>query len=157
MSQRFSFFQPSPAEAPPGGPETYTHPDEVLRDPKLARAEKKALLASWISDARAVENAPALRQLDSGAVVEVDVLRRALIGLDAQTSDHDEGRTGRRSSRRRGRSLVTRWWSRSGGRSRDDGDDDPPPAPAGCGIPFRPTFVAAHDATHRQARKIAIA
>jgi hypothetical protein len=39
--------------------------------------------------------------------------------------------------------------------SREDNDDDPPPAPAGFGIPFRPTFTDA--AAHRPPRKIAIA
>jgi hypothetical protein len=48
-------------------------------DPKLTTAEKKAVLASWISDARAVENAPSLRRLDSGAVVEVDAILHALV------------------------------------------------------------------------------
>ena len=47
--------------------------------------EKKAVLASWISDARAVESAPSLRRLDSGAVVEVDAILRALVLLDEST------------------------------------------------------------------------
>jgi flagella basal body P-ring formation protein FlgA len=60
----------------------YMHPSDVMDDPKLTLAEKRAVLASWISDARAVENAPSLRQLDSGAVVEVDAIRQALVLLD---------------------------------------------------------------------------
>ena len=58
------------------------HPDDIVSDPTLTTAEKKAILASWSSDARAIENAPALRRLDSGAVVEVDAILRALASLD---------------------------------------------------------------------------
>jgi len=157
MSQRFSLLQTGPTEPPPGVVTTYTHPDEVLSDPKRSRAEKKALLASWISDARAVENAPTLRQLDSGAVVEVDTILRALVSLDQQASHPiDEPRLWSPSSRRRG--LLTRWVRRSGARrGANDNDDDPPPAPAGFGIPCRPKFVAAHEATLRQPQKVAIA
>jgi hypothetical protein len=32
---------------------TFTHPDDVVSDPGLTIAEKKAILASWSSDARA--------------------------------------------------------------------------------------------------------
>jgi len=53
---------------------TYTHPSDVTNDTKLTTEKKRAILASWISDARAVENAPSLRQLDSGAFVEVDAI-----------------------------------------------------------------------------------
>ena len=59
-------------------------------DPKLTTAEKRAVLASWISDARAVENAPSLRRLDSGAVVEVDAILQALVLLDEQAPDRGE-------------------------------------------------------------------
>ena len=64
------------------GAAIYTHPDDVASDPRLTLAEKRAVLASWISDARAVENAPSLRRLDSGAVVEVDAILRALVLLE---------------------------------------------------------------------------
>ena len=155
MSQRFNLFRASPTE-PLGGPTIYTHPDEVLSDPKRTQAEKRELLASWISDARAVENAPTLRQLDSGAVVEVDAILQALVSLDQQASHTDEPRRSSPSSRRR--SLLAKWVRRSRARRNpNDNDDDPPPAPAGFGIPFRPAFVAAHEATLRQPRKIAIA
>ncbi len=60
MSQSFSPFQLSPAGSPAQarGAAIYTHPDDVTSDPKLTTAEKRAVLASWISDARAVEDAP---------------------------------------------------------------------------------------------------
>ena len=40
----------------------FTHPSEVVNDPDLTLSEKRAILASWASDACAVEAAPALRR-----------------------------------------------------------------------------------------------
>jgi hypothetical protein len=60
----------------------FTHPEEVLDDQTLAFADKRSLLASWASDALAVEDAPSLRQLPSGAVVRVDDIIAALKTLD---------------------------------------------------------------------------
>ena len=84
MSQSFQPFPISQLRSPAQayGAAIYTHPDDVTSDPKLTMAEKRAVLASWISDARAVENVPSLRRLDSGAVVEVDAILRALVLLD---------------------------------------------------------------------------
>jgi hypothetical protein len=80
MNQSLLFKSKRPQSPAPGyGPAIYTHPSDVTNDPKLTTAEKRAILASWISDARTVENAPSLRQLDSGAVVEVDAIRQALV------------------------------------------------------------------------------
>jgi hypothetical protein len=56
------------------GAAIHTHPDDIVNDPDLSEVEKRGILASWISDARAVESAPSLRRLDSGAVVEVDAI-----------------------------------------------------------------------------------
>lgn len=138
MSERFEYYPARTSRARSPGA-TLSHPDEVLSDPALSTAEKKAILASWSSDARAVENAPALRRLDSGVVVEVDAILRALVLLDRSAPSK------RPSQSRSGRSRVSRWLSRAvQSHSADDNDDDPPPAPAGFGIPFRPTFVAAH-------------
>jgi hypothetical protein len=139
MSENFSRFESTqPASpAPAGGAAIYTHPDDVTSDQKLTTAEKRAVLASWISDARAVQNAPWLRRLDSGAVVEVDDIRRALVLLDELTSIRDCNHLPPAGCRY---SLVSRWLRRIGppNRSNDNDDDDPPPAPAGFGIPFRP-------------------
>jgi hypothetical protein len=139
MTQSFCSFQSSqPGSPAPGcGAALYTHPSDVTSDAKLTTAEKRAVLASWISDARAVENAPSLRRLDSGAVVEVDDIRRALVLLDELASIGYRKHlppSGRRHS------VVSRWLRRVGppNRSNDNDDDDPPPAPAGFGIPFRP-------------------
>ena len=41
--------------------QAFEHPSEVLRDPDLTLNEKRAILASWASDACAVEAVPAMR------------------------------------------------------------------------------------------------
>ena len=41
----------------------FDHPKDVLADATLSRAEKKAILASWASDAVAVNSNPALRAM----------------------------------------------------------------------------------------------
>lgn len=61
----------------------FDHPMEVVKDPDLTRHEKRAILTSWASDARAVESAPALRQLTSdGKLVTIDDIAAALRQLD---------------------------------------------------------------------------
>jgi hypothetical protein len=146
MSQDIRCFATRQAEAPATSAETtiYTHPDEVIRDSKLTLAEKKAILASWASDARAVENAPSLRQLDSGAVVEVDAILQALVALEDSRNTEESSR--QPVSRPR-RGKILRWLGRGrpSHRSNDD-DDDPPPAPAGFGIPFRLMLTEARGA-----------
>ena len=146
MSQTLNSFQLGEPE-PPALTQSpvaaiYTHPDQVVSDPELTTADKRAVLASWISDARAVENVPTLRWLDSGAVVEVDAIRRALASLDGLASRQGAAEWPPLSRRRP--SVFSRWLSRARPpNSANDNDDDPPPAPAGVGIPFRPNFVAA--------------
>ena len=155
MSQEFNLSPIDRADQPRSGDQAiYTHLDDVLSDPRLATAKKKEILASWISDARAVEDAPALRRLDSGSVVPVDAILRALVSLDEQSSDGPDKRPWLRSLGRR-RSIIAKWARRTRGRDNPD-DDDPPPAPAGFGIPFRQSFVAAHGARLAQPRKLAI-
>jgi hypothetical protein len=128
----------TPGLAGASGAMVYIYPDDVVCDGSLTKAEKRAVLASWMSDSRAVENAPSLRRLDSGCVVEVDAIRRALFSLDAA------GPVGTDERRVLARShpeplVLARWLSNVVSRNRgNDDDDDPPPAPAGCGIPFRP-------------------
>jgi hypothetical protein len=39
----------------------FAHPSEVVSDPDLTLNEKRAILASWASDACAIEAAPELR------------------------------------------------------------------------------------------------
>ncbi len=126
---------------------SFAHPDDVVSDPQLSLARKRAILASWVSDVRAVENAPALRRLDSGAIVAVDDVLQALVRLDRAAPGP--------RLRRRSRAFVRQddrviWLSRPQRRDSDP-DDDPPPAPAGLAVPFRPRFVAAAGVRVREA------
>jgi hypothetical protein len=57
-------------------------PAEVVNDPDLTLSEKRAILASWASDACAVEAVPALRKLPGGAPVRFDDIIDALRELD---------------------------------------------------------------------------
>ena len=109
----------------------YTGPDDVLADPNLTTAGKRAILASWVSDAHAVENAPKLRRLDSGAAVEVAAVLEALRGLD------------------RSGGVIVRLPTRA--TRRKDSDDDPSPRPARAKIPARPIRVDANGGFRRLA------
>jgi hypothetical protein len=61
----------------------FSHPAEVVGHPGLTRDEKRAILASWASDACAVEAAPALRRLPGASEpVRVDDVLTALRALD---------------------------------------------------------------------------
>jgi hypothetical protein len=102
---------------------------ESLHDPEMTKAEKRAIFASWISDARAVPDAPAWRQIDGGKILLLDQILEALKLLDdaespelafkpKQPSPSSLNRR-RRSSRRH--QKFTRWFWRN--------DDDPPPTP----------------------------
>ena len=46
--------------------QAFGHPSEVLNDPDLSLNEKRAILASWASDACAIEAAPELRSNRGG-------------------------------------------------------------------------------------------
>lgn len=120
----------------------FSHPREVLNDDGLTSAEKRAILASWVSDARAVENAPELRQLEGGAVVRLDEVMQALRDLDSGRSALGPSRLPAWHMRvaRRRRAPLAYWLGRRTDRNRHDDDDDPPPCPAGVGRPFRPTL-----------------
>lgn len=134
--------------------EVYTHPDDVLGDPFLSQGEKRAILASWASDARALESAPALRQLDNAAVVCVDDILQALTALDRESSFGDRNHIaefrGPWTARRRRRTAVPGWFSKLIRRKNDD-DDEPPPCPAASAIPIRFSFVEANGGSKEQA------
>jgi hypothetical protein len=52
----------------------FDHPRDVLADATLSRAEKRAILASWASDAAAVTSCPSLRAIPGTKnVVSIDV------------------------------------------------------------------------------------
>jgi hypothetical protein len=61
----------------------FRDPRDVLEDPSLKRAEKRAILASWASDASAVEDRPDLRWLPgTEAPVQLDDVLGSLAILD---------------------------------------------------------------------------
>ena len=62
-------------------------PMEVVNDPDLTTQEKRAILASWASDACAVEAAPDLRQPTSSVPVRFDDIMDALKRLDGEAAD----------------------------------------------------------------------
>ena len=62
----------------------FAHPSEVVNDPDLTLSEKRAILASWASDACAVEAAPELRGRPGKAPVPFDDIMEALRELDRQ-------------------------------------------------------------------------
>jgi hypothetical protein len=64
----------------------FANPMDVVRDPDLTLNEKRAILASWASDACAVEAAPELRQLAKGPPVRFDDIMIALKSLDADAA-----------------------------------------------------------------------
>ncbi len=62
----------------------FDHPRDVVAHPALTVSEKRAILASWASDASAIASCPALRA-PSGlrAPVSIDDILEALRELDA--------------------------------------------------------------------------
>jgi len=113
----------------------WASPQHVVSDPAMSVAEKRALLASWASDARAVPNYPALRQLDSGHLVTIDSVLDALKRLDTMQDPQPVAQGGPERPKaplRRGHwSRVSRLWRRH---DFDDDDDDGPSSPAPAGI-----------------------
>ena len=72
----------------------FSHPRDVLKDPLLEAAEKKAVLSSWASDASAVTDAPTLRWLwgTPEPVPLVEILE-AMNRLDRQSERPAEPRS----------------------------------------------------------------
>lgn len=64
--------------------QAFEHPSDVVNDPDLTFNEKRAILASWASDACAIEATPALRQTSSGPPVKFDDIMDALRQLDKE-------------------------------------------------------------------------
>ena len=103
----------------------FVHPDDVLSDRTLSQSDKRAILASWVSDKRAVEGAPNLRHVENGAIVAVTDVLAALEKLDTMLSP--ARRKPRLSTRHRmmlmGEAIRVR-------RRPPEDDDDPPPVSA---------------------------
>jgi hypothetical protein len=65
-----------------------THPFDIVYHPTLEPEVKRAILASWASDASAVADQPALRRpADIKKPVPVDDVLAALRALDGDTPD----------------------------------------------------------------------
>ena len=65
--------------------QAFSHPADVVSDPDLTLNEKREILASWASDACAVESVPELRRapVEGGRPVAFDDVMDALRALDA--------------------------------------------------------------------------
>ncbi len=61
-------------------------PKDVIADPDLTLQEKRAILASWASDACAVEASPDVRQPLSAPLVRFDDIIDALKQLDGEAA-----------------------------------------------------------------------
>jgi hypothetical protein len=66
----------------------FAHPMDVVRDADLTLNEKRAILASWASDACAVEAAPDLRANASGSAARWDDIMDALRILDREAEKY---------------------------------------------------------------------
>lgn len=65
--------------------QAFEHPQQVVDDPDLTLNEKRAILASWASDACAIEAAPALRRPPGTSLaISVDEILQALRILNRQ-------------------------------------------------------------------------
>lgn len=61
----------------------FEHPRDVIAHPGLSLAEKRAILASWASDASAIASCPSLRAPEGlKAPVTIDEILAALCALD---------------------------------------------------------------------------
>jgi hypothetical protein len=65
--------------------QAFSHPGDVVNDPDLTLSEKRAILASWASDACAVDSVPELRRapVEGGRPVAFDDIMDALRALAA--------------------------------------------------------------------------
>src|SRR3981189_1327260 len=77
----------------------FDHPRDVLADNTLSRAEKKAILASWASDAAAVTSCPSLRAVPGAKrAVSIDEILEALSSLDHSPRNPPGGKPARLKS-----------------------------------------------------------
>ena len=100
--------------------QAFENPSQVVADADLTLNEKRAILASWASDACAVEAAPALRRPPGASrVVDVDEILEALRTLDLQANPEGARRTSHE---------IRRGWfgGRSSGRRTGEQDNSGP-------------------------------
>ncbi len=80
----------------------FDHPRDVIADQTLSIAEKRAILASWASDAATVTSCPALRELPNGkGAVSIDDILEALASLDHSPRHPPGGKPARQKSAER--------------------------------------------------------
>jgi hypothetical protein len=97
--------------------QAFEHPRNVVDDPDLTLNEKRAILASWASDACAIEAAPELRRAPgTKQPVRFDDVMDALRALDQQARDRY------RAPPRYRRILENRIPGMFGRKSRESGD-----------------------------------
>jgi hypothetical protein len=77
--------------------QAFENPTDVVNDPDLTLSEKRAILASWASDACAIEAAPNLRSAPAGRVVRFDEIMEALRTLDKKVNGDKYRRAIRRN------------------------------------------------------------
>lgn len=119
--------------------DVFRRPREVLSHPKLTRGDKRAILASWASDACAMESAPGLRCLTGSRAepVPVDAVLSALAQLDDESAAPATQERGKRPRR------LAKLYRYVHPRRKND-DDDPPPCPAAAmPRPWTPSGTAA--------------
>lgn len=92
----------------------FARPSDVVDDPDLTLNEKRAILASWASDACAAEANPVLRETADGGAARWDDVMDALKELDLLAA--------RSASIRFDPELF--WWPRRGLRRRPSGGPD---------------------------------
>jgi hypothetical protein len=74
----------------------FDHPMDVVAHPHLSIAEKRAILASWASDASAIASCPALRApAGLKAPVTIDEIVEALCDLDGGPRNPPGGKPNR--------------------------------------------------------------
>ncbi len=101
--------------------QAFEDPRQVVEDPDLTLNEKRAILASWASDACAVDAAPGLRHPPGlSRVISVDDVLEALRTLDRQANPEAAcvGWARRQQRRRSFQKFRTR-------RTREDEDPGP--------------------------------
>jgi hypothetical protein len=92
--------------------QAFDHPSEVVNDPDLTWNEKRAILASWASDACAVEAAPELYEAGAGRYVRFGDIIDALRTLDRQRPVLDDYISPPTRETSQTRSIW--WWPRLG-------------------------------------------
>ncbi len=98
----------SPWQVHVGTSRVFAHPHDVVTAPDLSREAKRAILASWASDAWTVDSAPGLRHCPglAGRAVPVDAVLDALRSLDPEAADQACERP---EPARRTRKAGVRW------------------------------------------------